>query len=121
MLGICAELRESGIAPIISNLNNGAIAQVSIWFPTLEFFGIVAAFSEKYGKPTADKQSVVKNRMGAEFDNRTVEWIRSDGSLKLEQRGPDIETARILITTPSFYAEHRKASEEKARIAAAKL
>lgn len=102
-------------------IRNGVVAQVVIWFPSLDFSGIAAAFSEKYGKPTADKESIVKNRMGAEFDNRIVDWTRNDGGIKLEKRATDIETSIILITAPAFYIDLGKASEEKAKVAASKL
>lgn len=112
-----------GIQPksYLAIIRNGAVAQVNIWFRTIDFSGIAAAFTEKYGKPTADNQSVVKNRMGAEFDNRLVKWDRNDGVLKVEQRGPDIETARIMMTAPGFYTEQRKIDEEKTKVAATKL
>lgn len=61
---------------------------------------LLAAFSAKYGNPTAETR-VWQNGRGARFDNATFIWKFRCGELELESLGWDLNTSSFQLTCPA--------------------
>lgn len=105
----------------IAKVRHSTVQSVDIMFPADDFRAVAAALAEKYGRPTREGSGVVKNRMGAAFDNRTVEWTRRDGKLRIEQRGSSIVESVVSMTTPKFQGTEATEISGKTKAAASKL
>lgn len=81
--------RESRLGLIVCNLPNDHFREVA------------EAFEAKYGKPKS-KESVMQNRMGAKFTNTTLEWLRGDEILTVQQYGGDISTMIVSLGNRKF-------------------
>ena len=66
---------------------------------------VVAALTERWGKPASAKSSTVQNRMGATFDQMETEW-RVDGSVLLaKKRGTTVDEMGLYLSTEKYIAE----------------
>lgn len=118
------ELREFGPtnpSMYLAAVRGGVVLRLDILFPSQDFEGVAAALREKYGKPSGAKTEPVTNRMGATFDNRLFEWVRHDGTLRIEQRGTTIDQSMATIVSPDFLSQEATGRAEKAKAAAKKL
>lgn len=119
------ELYEFGpITPTIYAVNfdsDGRAGRMSVGFNTADYLPLSAALVAKYGAPTSDENRAVKNRMGAEFDNRTLVWRRPDGVMTLQQRAGSVDRGNLVIMAVGFVERTSGDQAEKAKAAAKKL
>lgn len=74
------------------------------------------AFLAKYGQADAVKDSVVKNRMGAEFKNQTLTWKGKQVTILMRRLVSKVDEGDAHITTQRWLqalAERQKESHEK--------
>lgn len=86
-------------------------------FKPHSYGGIFKAFSAKYGEPDAVENSVVKNQMGAEFENQTAVWTGKQISIIMKRLATKIDEGDAHIITQRWresLAESIKDAQEKA-------
>ena len=69
------------------------------------FLELVEALEERLGPPAVDDSSTIQNRMGAEFDQRTVSWKTESVLVTMTFRGRTLEKSRLTITYLPVAAE----------------
>jgi hypothetical protein len=91
---------------------DGNIGRIKAIFGAPQTAKLILALQEKYGPPTSDAVETVTNRMGAKFDNRIVNWTRTDGTINVTQRGYDVEFGTAVIEAAG-YSQAESAKEAK--------
>jgi len=66
------------------------------------------ALNARYGTPDSIDKPIVKNRMGAEFENVIAVWKRGDISLKIEKYGYNLDTTTVSFATGWGSEEFKK-------------
>jgi hypothetical protein len=89
-------------------LRDGAIDSVTIRFDSSSFGMIAGGLIEKYGPPSRDVTERVQNRMGATFDDRTVEWNRPDGQIRARERAGSVDTSTVEMSSSAAVARVRE-------------
>lgn len=90
---------------------------VELKFVSHSYVGLFKAFSAKYGEPDAVENSVVKNRMGAEFENQTAIWRGKQIGIIMRKLAAKIDEGDAHITTQRWresVAKQEKDTHEKA-------
>jgi len=59
----------------------------------------------KYGEPAAEHVATVQSRAGATFDNMETEWRFKEGTLRLQQRGWDVDHCLLAFENPAVRAK----------------
>ena len=85
-------------------LKGGRVGEIRVTFPAARADEVVAAMTEKYGKPTDDRQFESQSRLGEKFGNRAVTWNRPDGVIAVERRSIDVDTGSATFIAP-WYAQ----------------
>ena len=75
---------------------DGQFYSYFVTFPASAFAATQNALVARLGKPSSDKPSIVENRMGAKFDQETLEWSTPHTHVKLTQRFPGDLTLGLL-------------------------
>lgn len=84
-----------------------------------DFDEVLSALIAKYGPPSEDVPSVVENRMGTEFDNRTVRWIDAQGTtMQAVKRGGSVDSSSVMLLSAGLESMHEARSKRKAEEAA---
>jgi hypothetical protein len=85
-------------------LRDGRVGELRVTFPVARADDVVIDMTQKYGKPTDDRQSESLSRLGEKFNNRVVTWSRSDGTIRVERRALDVDTGSATFVA-RWYAE----------------
>ena len=85
-------------------LRDGRVGEFRVTFPVARADEVVLDMTEKYGKPSADRQIEAQSRLGEKFSNRTVTWSRSDGTISVERRAVDLDTGSATFVA-GWYAQ----------------
>lgn len=80
-------------------LREGKVASVTVGGSSKDFDRLIAAISEKHGKPTTLTESTIQNRAGASFDQVEAQWIIADTSLQIRKRSGNVD--RMMVTLGS--------------------
>lgn len=94
-------------------MSNGALSMVMARFPASEFDGVVAALTEKYGRPKSIEKTSVQNRMGASFPQIEITWRQDGTTLVAKKLDLNIETMSVQLTSDESAA--RAVEDAKAR------
>lgn len=78
---------------------NGKLSGVYGSADLSQFRELAGAFTAKYGEPSKIEESVVQNRMGAEFNQIIMYWQFSDGVLELNYRGGTIDNSAFYFVS----------------------
>jgi hypothetical protein len=96
---------------------DGKLENIRISFKEDHFSRVADALVIKYGSVSPHK-TIVKNRMGASFENVLYLWTRNDSRLSAERYSSNLETSTIIFQTSHWsdeFAKRRKAhNKEKA-------
>lgn len=112
-----------GILPLLLAFHfpDGRLASVNLTIRGVDFPGLVAAFVERFGKPTSDQVEAVQTMAGAKLDNRQVLWKRGGISLMASQRSRRLDEAAISLVSDAALARDRRQLQQKAKEAAKTL
>lgn len=113
---ICLSFDEFGFGGVTAvgvgaEVVNERVATLVIYINESDFGRVASALEAKYGKPTADTTEVIRNRMGAAFDNRQAGWEWDGSRLLAIQRAGKIDRSSISLHSLELAA---KASQERA-------
>lgn len=104
-----------------AEIKEGGTATVLVSFKERSFSAVIAALQAKYGEPSSDKSSVVKNRMGASFDHREVSWVQGEQVLVARQRSGSIDKSSVMLVSLSNLERAKEERSERAERDAADL
>lgn len=90
-------------------MENGRARSVLVSLASSNFDDVRGAFVEKYGAPTAEEKSSIKNRMGATFDQVETRWVIGDHVLRLEKRGGSVDQMGVHLTSAQAMKEYERA------------
>lgn len=79
------------------------------------FSTVVAALTEKYGKPIESKTEVIETRAGVSYQNKIMLWRRADTYITATRYSDTIEESLISYKLSSFDAEFKKRQDESTR------
>jgi hypothetical protein len=85
-------------------VKDGRVGEIRVTFTVARADEVVTAMTEKYGKPTDDRQFESQTRLGEKFGNRAVTWSRPDGTLTVERRAIDVDTGSAIFVA-EWYAK----------------
>lgn len=105
-------------ANIFANFYDNRLHRISVSLFASEFGRVLKALNERYGTPDSFETPVVKNRMGAEFQNAVAVWKRDGVSLKAEKYGSDLSTSSVSYTTDWGSEESKKRRGQDSKKAA---
>ena len=94
-------------------LKDGRVGEIRVTFPVARADEVVIDMTEKYGKPSNDRQLESLSRLGEKFSNRTVTWSRPDGTISVERRAVDLDTGSATFVA-GWYAQATANSKELA-------
>lgn len=90
---------------------------VELKFKPHSYRGLSEAFLAKYGEPDSVRDSVVKNRLGTEFQNQTIVWAGKQVRIVMRKLATKIDESDVHITTHRWRessAELQKDTRDKA-------
>jgi hypothetical protein len=85
-------------------LKDGRVGEFRVTFPVARADEVVLDITEKYGKPSNDRQVEAQSQLGEKFSNRTVTWSRPDGTINVERRAVDLDTGSATFVA-GWYAQ----------------
>jgi hypothetical protein len=88
---------------------------------TFNFNEVLDALTLKYGQPTSIVSSVVRNRMGANFDQTIAKWADGPETITLSRHGLAIGKPLLVYTGQRAGEEAKRERAEKAQKAASNL
>lgn len=93
---------------------NGKLDSMSMSVLEKHFSGVISALLEKYGV-TEPKTEIVRNRMGASFENRIYSWRKKGATLVATRYSADLETSSVRYRTDFALEEfgRRKKTADK--------
>jgi hypothetical protein len=97
-------------ANIMARFYEDRLTSISVTIFSSHFDSVVKALTERYGKPDSLETPIVKNRMGAEFQNVKAQWKRGDVILGAEKYGSSVTDGRVSYLTNWGLAEFQKRS-----------
>lgn len=89
------------------NFLNGGFSAIKVTFDPRGFEIVAEALVGKYGKPTSDTRSTVRNRLGAAFQQRELVWRRPDGLLTAARYSVNLDAGHVIIES-NVYLAHMK-------------
>lgn len=96
----------------VAILNDDVAKSIVVNLASDDFERVVAALTERWGKPESEKNSVVQNRMGATFDQIETTW-KSEGSvLVAKKRRGKVDEMGLYLSTEKFIAEGSRERRE---------
>lgn len=98
-----------------ANLLDGVAHTIIIAIDAGDFAQAESAVSEKYGQPAQRKTSTVTNRMGAAFDQVSVEWRREGSILAGAKRGATVEKGAFTLTSERALKDHAQQRDGAAK------
>lgn len=76
------------------------VTRIALRISSRDFQKVVAAAIEKYGKPTREINSVLQNRMGAQFPNITYWWEGNGGNhIKISKYISSLDSGEVYFGT----------------------
>ena len=89
---------------------DGKLHRIMITFDSKEYSTVLDALTEKYGKPISATERI-QNRMGAEFENETNTWNKTEQTLKAQKYTGKITVSSVTFQTDAGYAEFNRRFE----------
>ncbi|WP_155887998.1 hypothetical protein [Cupriavidus sp. WS] len=82
---------------------------------------LVKVLIDRYGQPTSRTKGTVKTKVGAEFDNESLEWIGTRVSISLDKRRDSIDTSAVSIMDREYWKTKLDQQQREAAAGASKL
>lgn len=101
--------------------HRGRLYLIRISPPSNRFKTVIDAFAERYGKPAMQAKPVIKNRLGAEFEDEIAVWENEQSSVMLQKYFTSITSSLVVFTHKSIAAAVDAASRSVAKENAGKL
>lgn len=95
-------------ANLLVRFYENRLASVTAFIFPAHFDIVLKALSERYGKPDTFETPIVKNRMGAEFQNMKAVWTRHDVILRADKYASSITEGSVSYATTWGMAEFQK-------------
>lgn len=102
-------------------LNEEKVMDITINFKESRFVMVAGAIKTKYGTPASAKNKSVQNRMGVIFDNHVIVWSKGDMLLTASQRGQDVDTSKVELSSKSAINDRMKKRKLQEKSAASDL
>ena len=78
------------------------LLQVDVRFDERQFAHMLRSLTAHYGEPTAVREGLVQNRVGATFDNHVVVWERGETRMTLTRFVGDLDTSTLVYLHPGL-------------------
>jgi hypothetical protein len=108
-------IAEAPIKNILLGYYYGKLETISIYIPEEHYSSVSSALNEKYGS-TPLKTEMLKNRLGASFENRIYSWRRNNAILQATRYSSDLETSSVVYRTDfamEEFARRKKEADKK--------
>lgn len=102
-------------------LNEEKVMTITVNLKESRFLMVAEAIKTKYGTPASLKNKQVQNRMGAVFNNHVIVWSEGDMRLIATQRGQNIDTSTIDLSSKAAIKDRFEKHKLKAKSAASDL
>jgi hypothetical protein len=99
----------------VIGFDSGGMDLVMLYFSSDSFPQIKGIFLERYGQPTARRNTTVQNRMGAQFENETLEWNGAKVSIMLEKYSTKVTESTAIIETGEGIRVRNERLKQKAK------
>lgn len=86
-----------------------------------QFEAVYDIFNTKYGKPNDMKESEVRNKLGAKFEQKIAIWINGDRIIRLQRYNDTLDEGSTFFGSISEDKKAKKEKEGKKKEAADKL
>ncbi len=93
----------------------GGMDTIVLIFPSDNFPEIRETFLARYGEPTSRRNPRVQNRMGAQFENETLQWAGDRVDILLTQYGPKLTHAQAVLATAEAQRFSTERNKEKGK------
>lgn len=97
------------------------LSRISFDFPSKQFPIMVAAFLEKYGKPSQKKETPVQTKMGALYTNEELNWEGANILIVLSKYSSKITEGAATFGTKEWNKYLLERAKQKSRKAASDL
>ena len=91
----------------------GELSAISLHIHANGFLSLSVAIGDVYGRPASDTTSIISNRAGAKFEDRTVIWSSDAGQIVLRRYGAGLDTSTVRFSNAADAAN--RATEEAVR------
>jgi hypothetical protein len=86
-------------------------------FPSEHYNDVKQAFVDKYGPPLRVETAIVKNSIGASFENESLFWRGSHATVVISRFGSDLSEGSFMVClTAALDKESKKQDEENRKI-----
>lgn len=99
----------------LAHLRDGIVHTITISISPDDYDAAVAALTERFGKPVERKASIVKNRMGAEFDQVQTTWRRDGSILVGTKRAGSVDMSNFHLALEKDFEERNRRRKEDAK------
>lgn len=96
-------------------MRDGVVSNVRVRLDTNRYLPVTTALAAKYGAPAAKENSVVKNRMGAEFDQEEQTWKAGDERIIAKRRGSNLTEMEVSLISETQRLRQIEEMKEKAK------
>lgn len=96
-------------------MRDGVVSNVRVRLDSNRYLPVTTALTAKYGAPAAKETSVVKNRMGAEFDQEEQTWKAGDERIIAKRRGSTLTEMEVSLISERQRLQQIEEMKEKAK------
>jgi hypothetical protein len=94
--------------------DTGGLDLVQLFFDSKDYPAMKETFLARYGATTSQKKTLIRNRLGVEFDNDILEWRGARVVIVLEQYGDTLsESYAVMETTEGIQWRNARIREQK--------
>lgn len=108
---LCTVLKDSysgAEAGLFFSLIGGKVSNMSARFNSRDFANVVAAMKERFGPPSSEEIETVSNRMGVQFQNQMLTWIRSGEIVVARRFAGSLDRASVTFISKAFIQEFER-------------
>lgn len=95
------------------------LVSVYVTISERNFSEVTEALLHRFGSPVRDHASVIQNRMGAQFDQRVLSWIRDGATLMATRRAGNIDQSSVMLMDNAWALqqkeERRRSAKDRAK------
>jgi len=106
---------------LITELVSEPIAEIQMGFPFEMADSFINLVTKKFGKPNRIEKSILKNKLGASFDNKTYYWTFGSAKLMLTKRFNGVESGLFTATHYDKWSRDSKALSKQLKDAESKF
>jgi len=80
-----------------------------------QFDEVAKALLLRFGKPARDESSAIQNRMGAQFEQRVLSWIRGGVTLLATRRAGNIDQSSVTLMDNAWAMQQKEERQRSAK------